>query len=100
MSTPALIKIDGINFAKIYKHWDGDPDSTLPWLKRFNEEFAKKRGDDPEYKFAQLLRDSAFNGERFDLDDSRFTGWGVVGYNDFSADYEYTLHKDGSVSYS
>lgn len=74
MATRAVIKIEGVTFAKVYKHWDGSPDSTLDWLLNFNKEFTEKRGNDPSYKFAQLLRDSSFSCKTFDLDPSRFTG--------------------------
>ena len=100
MSTNAIIKIEGVEFAAIWKHWDGYPSSTLPWLRAFNEEFNGKRGfDDPEYKFAQLLRDSVFSGEKYKLDDSKATGWGVIPMPlSWDADYVYTLHSDGTVS--
>ena len=100
MATSAIIKVEGIKFAKVYKHYDGNPDSTLPWLKDFNERFTKQRGDDPGYKFAQLLRSSILEAEQFNLDDSKYTGWGVVEYNiDRCTDFEYTLRKDGTVTY-
>ena len=58
--TSCFIKIEGIEYAKIYKHLDCRPLSTklLKWLEHFNEEFLEERGDDPKYKFAQLLRSS------------------------------------------
>lgn len=99
MSTRATIKINGIMFAKVYKHYDGNPESTLAWLKEFNEDFSKERGDDPEYKFAQLLRSSIRDAAFFNLDDSKHTGWGVIPYcMKYGADYEYTLHEDGKVT--
>lgn len=98
MSTNATIKIEGINYAKVYKHWDGYPEATLPWLQDFNRRFTEGRGDDAEYKFAQLLRDSALNADKFDLDNSTTTGWGVIHYDaSYGAEYEYVLKKDGSV---
>lgn len=98
MATSATIKIEGLDNVKIYKHLDGYPDATLPWLKKFNDEFTRKRGNDPQYKFAQCLRSSAFDCEKFDLDDSRETGWGVVS-GSTNAEYNYILHTDGTVSY-
>jgi len=100
MATRATIKIEGVKFAKVYKHWDGNPESTLPWLEQFNKEFIEERGKDPEYQFAQLLRSSKKDEEEFNLDKNDYTGWGVVPYNeDCGEDFEYTLHSDGSVTY-
>ena len=100
MATSAIIKVEGIKFAKVYKHYAGGPDSTLPWLKDFNERFTKQRVDGPEYKFAQLLRSSILEAEQFNLDDSEYTGWGVIEYNiGRCTDFEYTLCKDGTVTY-
>lgn len=99
MATRCTIKIDGVTYAKVYKHWDGSPESTLPWLQAFNSSFAENRGDDPQYKFAQLLRSSAFDCGVYQLDDSKTTGWGVIPYGNSPWDeYEYTLHADGSVT--
>lgn len=99
MSTPAVIKIDGYKVAKLYKHWDGYPSSTLAWLEDFNKQFIEKRGEDLPYHFAQLVRSSALMGEKYRLDLSTETGWGVYGYNDnIDGTYEYTLNMDGSVS--
>ena len=98
MATRCEIKVDGVDYAKVYKHWDGYPEATLPWLKSFNKSFAESRGDDPQYKFAQLLRSSAFDCEKFDLDPSDTTGWGVVKFgDDCGTEYTYTLKADGSV---
>lgn len=100
MSTSCTIKIEGITFAKIYKHWDGDPDSTLLWLETFNVDFATNRGIDPEYKFAQLLRSSTRDADMFSLDDSKHTGWGVLPYTALvDIDYEYLLSNNGKVTY-
>ncbi len=101
MATRSTIKIEGIKYAKVYKHYDGSPKSTLPWLIKFNKEFSENRGTDPEYKFAQLLRSSVMMSEEFKLDTSDFTGWGVVGFNaHMDAEYEYVLHVDGSVTWT
>ena len=68
----------------------------LDWLNEFNDGFNKKRGENPEYKFAQCLRFAQREGDRFDLDQSKYTGWGVIGYDEgYYADYEYTLKKEG-----
>ena len=101
MATTATIKVEGIKYAKIYKHFDGNPENTLPWLQEFNERFIKERGNDVSYKFAQLLRSSAIDAEKFDLDPSLYTGWGIAEYNlECCEDYEYMLRKDGTVTYS
>ena len=47
---------------------------------------------DPEYKFAQLLRFSQREGDNYNLDMSKTTGWGVVKYeDDLGEEFEYTL---------
>ena len=100
MSTNALITIEGVDNIYVYKHWDGYPDATLQWLKDFNESFKRNRGDDSSYKAAQLLRSSAFDAEKYVLDASKYTGWGVfTEYNGggVDVDYIYKLMKDGSV---
>jgi hypothetical protein len=100
MATRSIIKFEGTKVV-VYKHWDGSPASTLPWLEKFNSDFAKFRGDDPEYKVAQLLRDSVRSGDEFHLDSSPFTGWGVYmdtdGNIDMDQDYTYILKTDGKV---
>ena len=97
MSTNAVIEVEGIEFAEIWKHWDGYPEATLPWLTKFNKEFTEKRGDDPEYKFAQLLRSTKVCEEEFGLDRSDTTGWGVMKKNQMDGSYKYILKKDGTV---
>ncbi len=99
MSTRALIEIEGMTFAKVYKHYDGYPEATLPWLSDFNKKFTKERGNDPEYKFAQLLRSSYGDAEKYNLDKSTTSGWGVVsGEGNNDVDFMYTLKADGSVT--
>jgi hypothetical protein len=98
MATRCCVKIEGTKIAKLYKHWDGGPDSTLPWLEDFNKDFAKYRGVDADYKFAQLVRSSIRDAEEYGLDSSKHTGWGIVDYNDnCGAEYEYTLLENGEV---
>ena len=100
MSTRATIRIEGFKIAKIYKHWDGYPEATLEWLENFNKEFTENRGIDPMYKFAQLLRSSVRDAEKFNLDPSPYTGWGVVKvHEDCGQEFEYMLHANGKVSY-
>lgn len=100
MSTSATIKVEGFDNAKVYKHYDGYPEGTLPFLQAFNEEFHAARGDDPNYKIAQLLRATAFRAKEFELDESNHTGWGLVDTDDdCGEEFEYTLKKDGTVSW-
>lgn len=98
MATRATVQLEGFKVAKLYKHWDGYPQATLQWLEDFNKDFVENRGDDTSYKFAQLIRSSAFDSEKHGLDPSRHTGWGVVEIGtDCGSDYQYLLSKDGSV---
>ena len=98
MATRCTIKLEGFKTAKVYKHYDGYPEATLAWLEDFNSDFTSKRGDDNQYKFAQLLRSSAFDSETYNLDASRHTGWGVIGYKETCGEeYVYTLKLDGTV---
>jgi len=100
MGTRAKIIVEGLDLnVCLYKHYDGYPEGTLPWLEKFNAEFTSVRGDDTSYKFAQLIRSSAYDCEEFDLDSSRTTGWGVISIDDDCwEDFTYTLHADGTVS--
>jgi hypothetical protein len=103
MGTRCIIKVEGLKGVCVYKHWDGYPKGTLPWLKDFNKKFTEERGfDDPEYKFAQLLRSSAFDCKKFNLGKDRATGWGVIPIKTnneipFDIAYVYILKKDGKV---
>lgn len=106
MATRATIYIlsedkEGIHEqVKVYKHWDGYPEATLEWLKDFNKSFSAERGDDPQYKMAQLLRSSNRDASKYGLDDAHHTGWGIVPINhDCGAEWEYYLNVDGSVTY-
>jgi len=101
MATRATIQLEGYKVAKLYKHWDGYPEATLQWLKDFNKDFVENRGDDSSYKFAQLIRSSSFDCEKYELDASRYTGWGVVELNsECGGVYQYRLMKDGTVDVS
>ena len=100
MATRCTIIVEGIDLVKVYKHHDGYPEATLEWLQSFNEDFAKNRGDDPEYKIAQLLRSSARDSKTYGLDPRKHTGWGVIPRDsDAGEEFEYVLHKDGRVSF-
>jgi len=104
MATRATIKIEGVKFAKIYKHYDGYPEGMTEWLTAFNSEFVKSRGEDSAYKFAELLRHSTrwFPIKRKNYKDEEefdYLGWGVVEYSGkCGAEYEYMLKNDGSVT--
>ena len=96
MGTHCLIRIKGIDYVQIYKHWDGYPSEMYQKLVEWNADFERNRPGDPNYKFAQLLRASA---KLFD-DTSPYTGWGVEPLLDetetgLSVDYIYTLTEDG-----
>lgn len=100
MSTPAIISIEGFPNFYLYKHWDGDPDSTLKWLEYFNKYFISNRGTNKmenEYKAAQLVRSSSYLGNEFGLDPSSCTGWGIITTDNWYADYHYILKLDGTV---
>jgi len=98
MATRCVIEVEGVEYVKIYKHWDGYPDATLPWLIEFHRTFLETRGIDPEYEFAQLLRSSERDGEKFGLDQSKITGWGVLSHDSrVGAEYLYILKNNGSV---
>jgi hypothetical protein len=97
MGTSASIRVQKVDYVEFYKHYDGYPEETLPWLKEFNERFVSNRGIDPSYKMAQLVRSSYEFTLDYDLDPSLFTGWGLVPYNSVGVNYIYTLMDDGSV---
>lgn len=97
MATRAKISIKDLPGIALYKHWDGYPEGTLPWLESFNKRFTEERGNDLEYKMAQLIRSSAFDCEEFNLDPSRATGWGVIKPSEWDTDFEYVLLEDGTV---
>ena len=100
MATPCVIRIEGNTFVELYKHWDGMPSSTLPWLEDFNAEASNALKDDTTYKFAALVRSSIRDAEKYGLDDSKFTGWGIYPPDKVAAaEYIYTLKKDGSVTW-
>jgi len=97
MGTCAVIHIQDVEYAEVYKHFDGYPEDTLPWLIKFNERFLRIRGDENTYKFAQLLRSSVEMQEEFNLDPSLDSSWGVSEYGENFADYRYVLMNDGTV---
>lgn len=99
MATRSIIKFEGSNVI-VYKHWDGYPSATYPWLAHFNEEFSIARGEDVIYKMAALLRSSILDADKFNLPKDPFTGWGIMDVKDQSecwAEYFYTLKLNGKV---
>ncbi len=100
MATRCTIIVEGIDLVKVYKHHDGYPEATLEWLSEFNQDYKANRGDDAEYKFAQLLRSSVRDNDKYFLYDSKYLGWGVIPRDsDAGEEFEYVLHKDGNVSF-
>lgn len=97
MSTNAVIRVEGFKHAELYKHWDGYPKATMPWLKDFNAKVTEADLS-PEEKFAQLIRSSASDCKKYNLDSGRHTGWGVSPLGKSYYDFLYLLKKDGTVS--
>ena len=102
MGTSCIIKVEGVSFANVYKHYDGYPSSMNKWLVDFNKAFVANRGDDPQYKFAQLLRSSAWDYSTNKDSGNRseeYTGWGVVPPGgEKSVNYVYELKANGDVT--
>jgi hypothetical protein len=100
MATSCSIRIEEIDYVEVYKHWDGYPENMLPWLKRFHRDFLKHRGWDPEYEIAQLLKFATRHHRKYQLDNDKYTGWGLIPFDaDYGQNYIYTLKKDGSITY-
>ena len=100
MATSATIIIENIEFCKVYKHSDGYPKAILGWLEDFNRDFKKNRGFNPNYKFAQLLRASVRDADKYNLSHNKYTGWGVVDmHEDVGEEYIYLLKNNGDVLY-
>ena len=98
MATSCIIRVEGISYVELYKHFDGMPTSTLQWLEDFNAEASNALKDDITYKFAALVRSSIRDAEKYGLDDSKFTGWGIYPPGKMAVDYIYTLKNDGRVT--
>ena len=97
MSTNAYIQVEGTDII-LYKHWDGYPSATLPWLLAFHHKFLEERGQDENYEAAQLVRSSVLMAEEFDLDTSTVTGWGLsTGKITGEDKYEYLLCQNGTI---
>lgn len=99
MSTSCTVKVEGVDFAKLYIHWDGYPDGQLEWLTNFSKDFAVNRGSDPAYKFAQLIRTTVSVNSEGKIERT-YTGYGVEEFDSSCGEeYEYTLHTDGTVTW-
>jgi len=101
MLNPTVVRINGFNTIEIYIHRVISQDLFLKWLNEFNSGFAKQRGNDSSYKFAQLLRSSVFDADKFALDKNILYGWEVLKTNSADEsyfDYLYVLNNDGTVS--
>jgi hypothetical protein len=100
MGTRSKIQVEGCKHSEIYKHWDGYPDAMMQWLQDFNQDFANNRGNDPDYKLAQLLRFSITHADKYELDPSPYTGWGITKFgSNCGEEYLYILKADGTVTY-
>lgn len=97
----------------IYKHSDGYPEGTLPFLEAFTKRFFDQRGDDPEYFVAQYLRQLAITEQEDAIQSefykdmpeyhpkNSFLGYGVCPLKNKHADIEYVYTADlstGNVS--
>lgn len=97
MATSAVIHVENGTIA-LYKHYDGSPESTLPWLMRFNEEFTATGRKDISSKEAQLVRSSAFMADEFRLSKDTEIGWGIIPFEQNNiGNYNYRLNADGTV---
>jgi len=94
MGTKALINFKDEDSkphaVSIYKHWDGYPSATAPFIFHFAKEYYNNRGADVEYAVAQFLRWTITKGKEFGLDMSEFTGWGVFDKHAPKVGQEYT----------
>ncbi len=105
MATRCIIQVEGLPNIILYKHFDGYPSATLPWLQKFNREY---RRNQPDYKFAQLVRSSVTLASEFDLDTSTETGWGICHVDRLRShttpimgeEFAYKLLEDGDVTYN
>jgi len=103
MSTHAVIRVEGSNVA-LFKHWDGYPENTLPWLKKFNKDSVKFfPAMYPDHKVAELIRSTVTSAKKYTLSKS---GWAVLiappeqGFHEIDAEFIYELKTDGSVSFT
>ena len=109
MSTRSQIKVKGSEIM-IYKHSDGYPEGVMPTLKEIVKTFADKRGNEPDYALAQIMRAYARRDEEkrqaILADDEqeawhdiykepRMTGWGLdcIQHGDIEYLYEVDLEE-------
>lgn len=104
MSTRAQIclKRDTAGFKEtggiyIYKHSDGYPEGVMPVLQGLVTRFHNKRGNDPEYLLAQIVRQFAIedNKEGYSPAQDYFTGWGLDTIE--HGDIEYLYEVDSAT---
>lgn len=101
MDNPTVVRVYGVKGIELFIQRAVSQDLVKEWLEEFNMDFNINRGDDPEYKFAQLGRSSVLKAEKFNLDTDDVHGWEVrmpdLKDTDYY-DYLYILHSDGTVS--
>lgn len=103
MSTRSVIRFKNDEVGTmIYKHWDGYPSATIPWLCTKIKEFTEVRKNDYSYFFAYVLKNIFNDAKEFGLDDSKFTGWGLLKHDDRAArslgvDYVYTVDLENKT---
>lgn len=107
MSTRSVIRFKNDEVGSmIYKHWDGYPSATIPWLVDKVKTFTEKRGNDYTYFAAYILKSVLVDAEKYGLDDSPLTGWGLFKDNkeknkvvkdSFGVDYVYTIDLDAKT---
>ena len=103
MGTSAKITVKGVDKVCIYFHYDGYESHTGFFLASLAIDFVKNRGDDENYFFAQILRQSMIfdmmyeNSHKEDLhavmhDMSRkFTSYGVFNSDEIDANCDYEI---------
>lgn len=97
---PAVVRVQGLPQVELFVHRVISVDLFEEWLREFNEAFCNERGFDPQYKFAQLLRSSVFDADKFAIDTNCIYGWEVLpqcNIEDSSHDYLYILNNDGTI---
>jgi len=99
MSTHAIISIEGKTHFYLYKHFDGYPESTLPWLKEFNKKFKQPGKIFSEFKAAQLVRSTISYCAKYILDKDDTNGWAIYTTKECPdvAHWRYRLMNDGTV---
>ena len=96
MGTSCLFRVEGTD-AAIYQHYDGDPQTVLPWLLPFSTAFFAARGHDPQYFLAQCLFAAKFATAPYTepTPTQHFNGWGVTAHEDSTPDVDYIYDFSG-----